>query len=58
MKDSVADSCCKILAALVALLRQHGLSYEDIEAELKLRPANGMTAWRLEGRKHKRRAAR
>jgi hypothetical protein len=30
------------------------MSYEEIELELKLRPCNGMTAWRLEGNKHKK----
>jgi hypothetical protein len=52
-KGKVAAFCRKALGALVSLMRVAGFTYPDIEEELKLRPGNEMTAWRLEGNKHK-----
>ena len=49
----LAALCRKATGSQVSILRAAGLSYTEIEEELRLKSNNGMTAWRLEGNKHK-----
>jgi hypothetical protein len=51
----ITSAVKQVLKVCVTLMNSvGGIPYKDIEHELKLIKSNGMTAWRLAGKKHKR----
>jgi hypothetical protein len=44
-RDRISAQARKSLAGVVAVMRECGFTYLEIENELRLRPRNGMTAW-------------
>jgi len=44
-KQAMCAFARKAIAGIICVLREAGMSYQEIEGELRLHPRNGMTVW-------------